>query len=47
MSNSFGLDKKPWLLNSLFASRTVQPLPDGTPAPDYAWLDEFKALQHQ
>ncbi|MEV0084023.1 hypothetical protein [Saccharopolyspora sp. NPDC050642] len=47
MSNSFGPDKKPWLLNSLFASRTVQPLPDGTPAPNYAWLDEFKALQQQ
>jgi hypothetical protein len=47
MSNSFGPDKTPWLLNSLFASRTVQPLPDGTSAPNYAWLDEFKALQPQ
>jgi hypothetical protein len=47
MSDSFGPDKKPWLLNSLFASRTVQPFPDGTPKPNYAWLDEFRALQHQ
>ncbi|MDA3629353.1 hypothetical protein OU415_28260 [Saccharopolyspora sp. WRP15-2] len=47
MSSDFGPGKKPWLLNSLFASRSVQPLPDGTPAPNYAWLDEFKALQHR
>ncbi|WP_051111780.1 hypothetical protein [Sciscionella marina] len=47
MSENFGPDKQPWLLNSLFASRTVRPLPDGTPAPNYAWLGEFKALQRR
>jgi hypothetical protein len=47
MSDEFSPDKKPWLLNSLFASRTVQALPDGSPAPNYAWLDQFKALQHR
>jgi hypothetical protein len=47
MSTDFGPDKTPWLLNSLFATHTVQPLPNGTAAPNYAWLPEFQALQHQ
>lgn len=45
MSADFGPDKKPWLLNSLFASRTARPAKDGTPAANYAWLDQFKAQQ--
>ncbi|MBO0875618.1 MAG: hypothetical protein J2P19_19755 [Pseudonocardia sp.] len=44
-ADDFGPDKTPWLLNSLFASRTVKPNPDGSAAPNYAWLEEFKALQ--
>ncbi|SEO67843.1 hypothetical protein [Amycolatopsis saalfeldensis] len=47
MSGGFGPDKTPWLLNSLFATHTVQPLPNGTAAPNYAWLPEFQALQHK
>jgi hypothetical protein len=46
-ARDFGPDSKPWLLNSLFASRTVQKLPDGSPAPNYAWLSQFQALQDQ
>ncbi|WP_329067587.1 hypothetical protein [Amycolatopsis sp. NBC_01480] len=47
MSSGFGPDKTPWLLNSLFATHTVQPLPNGTAAPNYAWLPEFQALQQK
>ncbi|OAP25084.1 MULTISPECIES: hypothetical protein [Amycolatopsis] len=42
----FGPDTPPWLLNSVFARATVQKNPDGTAAPNYAWLDEFTALQN-
>lgn len=45
MIDNFGLGKPPWLLNSLFASRTVQPAPNGLPGQGYAWLDDFRALQ--
>ncbi|UKD51005.1 MULTISPECIES: hypothetical protein [Amycolatopsis] len=41
----FGPDTPPWLLNSVFARATVQKNPDGTAAPNYAWLEEFTALQ--
>jgi hypothetical protein len=47
MSSGFGPDKTPWLLNSLFATHTVQPLQNGAAAPNYAWLPEFQALQHK
>ncbi|MGW7537060.1 hypothetical protein [Amycolatopsis sp. NPDC054798] len=41
----FGPETPPWLLNSVFARATVQKNPDGTIAPNYAWLEEFTALQ--
>jgi hypothetical protein len=45
MSNNFGPDKTPWLLNSVFAPRTIQANADGSAAANYAWIDDFKALQ--
>ncbi|PFG95666.1 hypothetical protein A8924_3021 [Saccharopolyspora erythraea NRRL 2338] len=46
MSGSdFGPDSTPWLLNSLFASATIKKNPDGAAVPNYAWIEEFKALQ--
>lgn len=45
MSAHFGPDKSPWLLNSVFAPRTVKANPDGSAAANYAWIDDFKALQ--
>lgn len=45
MSRNFGPDTTPWLLNSVFAGRTVRPNPDGSAAANYAWLEDFKALQ--
>ncbi|AJA07311.1 hypothetical protein SKP52_01870 [Sphingopyxis fribergensis] len=45
MSNNFGPDKTPWLINSVFAPATIRKNPDGSAAPSYAWFDDFKALQ--
>lgn len=45
MSNDFGPDKTPWLINSVFAPATIRRNTDGSAAPNYAWLDDFKALQ--
>jgi hypothetical protein len=45
MSTDFGPKKTPWLINSVFAGRTIQPNADGSAAPNYAWLDDFRALQ--
>lgn len=45
MSAEWGPKKTPWLLNSVFAGRTVKPNPDGSAAFNYAWIDDFKALQ--
>jgi hypothetical protein len=45
MSAEWGPDKVPWLLNSVFAGRTIRPNSDGSAAPNYAWIDDFKALQ--
>lgn len=42
----FGPDSTPWLLNSLYASVTIRRNPDGTAVPNYAWLEDFKKLQH-
>ncbi|MBB5159219.1 hypothetical protein [Saccharopolyspora phatthalungensis] len=47
MVRDFGPDKTPWLFNSLFASKTVQPGPDGLPGRGYAWIEDFRALQRQ
>ncbi|MBB4839625.1 hypothetical protein HNP52_002694 [Sphingomonas kyeonggiensis] len=45
MVNNFGPDSTPWLLNSVFAGRTVKPNADGSSAFNYAWIDDYKALQ--
>ncbi|SFS74319.1 hypothetical protein SAMN05660874_03066 [Saccharopolyspora flava] len=42
----FNAESTPWLLNSVYASATIRPGPDGSAVPNYAWLPEFKALQH-
>ncbi|WP_211295064.1 hypothetical protein [Novosphingobium guangzhouense] len=45
MSAEWGPNKTPWLLNSVFAGRTIQPDTDGGAAPNYAWIDDFIAEQ--
>ncbi|MEK8172023.1 hypothetical protein NKH77_30040 [Streptomyces sp. M19] len=45
MTRDFGPDKQPWLLNSLYANRTVEPTRDGLPAHGYGFFDDFRALQ--
>ncbi|MEU3708854.1 hypothetical protein [Streptomyces catenulae] len=45
MVHDFGPTSQPWLLNSVYSNLTAQPSADGTPAPNPAWYDEFRALQ--
>jgi hypothetical protein len=45
MTENFGPDKPPWLLNTVFAQYTVRPWRDGTTGRGYAWIGEFQALQ--
>ncbi|MEU7365908.1 hypothetical protein AB0B92_10005 [Streptomyces hygroscopicus] len=48
MTKDFGPKKTPWLLNSLYASRTARP--EGTsptPAQSLGWYDDFRALQRK
>ncbi|MFD8094866.1 hypothetical protein [Streptomyces malaysiensis] len=45
MTREFGPDKQPWLLNSLYANRTVERSDDGSPAHNYGFFDDFRALQ--
>jgi hypothetical protein len=45
MSAQWGPDKVPWLINSVFAPATVRRNADGSAAANYAWIDDFKALQ--
>ncbi|WP_447761843.1 hypothetical protein [Sphingopyxis panaciterrae] len=45
MTSAFGPKKTPWLLNSVYAGRTIRPNPDGTAAFNYAWIDDFRRLQ--
>lgn len=45
MVRDFNTDTPPWLFNSVFATKTVQPAPDGLPGRGYAWIDQFRALQ--
>lgn len=43
---TFTADTDPWILNGLFANRTVMPDPrNGSNQPNYAWLDDFTAIQ--
>lgn len=46
MSRDFGPKSTPWLLNSLFCPRTVQPGADGRPGRNNTWIPQFQALQH-
>lgn len=45
MARNFGPEKTPWLLNSVYAPRTVRPQPNGLSGLNYGWIDDFKALQ--
>jgi hypothetical protein len=45
MTAGWSATKVPWLLNSVFATLTVQPRGDGMSTPGYAWIDDFRALQ--
>ncbi|MBW4329940.1 hypothetical protein KY084_03500 [Stakelama sp. CBK3Z-3] len=45
MSADFGPDKDPWLINSVFAARSVHANPDGSAAYGYGWIQDFRALQ--
>ena len=45
MSAKWGPEKTPWLINSVFAGRTIKPNRDGTAAANYMWFDQFKRLQ--
>ncbi|TQL70656.1 hypothetical protein FB381_4595 [Nocardioides albertanoniae] len=44
MTANWSATKTPWLLNSVFASLTVQPH-GRTSTPGYAWIDDFRRLQ--
>ncbi|MEU5835313.1 hypothetical protein ABZ820_16790 [Streptomyces diacarni] len=45
MVRDIGPDKQPWLLNSLYATRTVRQSEDGTSGRTRAWCADFRALQ--
>ncbi|MGW7680128.1 hypothetical protein ACWGID_05270, partial [Kribbella sp. NPDC054772] len=45
MTSDWSANKVPWLLNSVYATLTVQPRGDGMSTPGYAWIDDFRALQ--
>lgn len=43
--DGFNAKSTPWLLNSIYASATVRPEPNGEAAPNYAWLEDFRRAQ--
>lgn len=45
MSDDFGPDSKPWILNSVFCPRTVKPGADGLPGRNTVWSQQFRAAQ--
>ncbi|WP_369203924.1 hypothetical protein [Streptomyces sp. PU-14G] len=47
MVRDIGPDKQPWLLNSLYATRTVRQSEDGKPGRNQAWCEDFRALQRR
>lgn len=47
MAKNFNAESTPWLLNSVVAGRTVRKNPDGTGQFNYAWVNDFRALQNQ
>lgn len=47
MSQDFGPDSSPWILNSVFCPHTVQPGPDGLPGQNMVWAQQFRSAQGQ
>lgn len=45
MTANWSATKPPWLLNSVFATLTVQQRDQALSAPGYAWIDDFRRLQ--
>jgi hypothetical protein len=45
MTSNWSAEKAPWLLNSVYASLTVQTRGDAMSTPTYAWIDDFRSLQ--
>lgn len=44
MESGWGADKKPWILNPLYANRTVRE-ENGRTGRTTVWFDSFRALQ--
>lgn len=47
MSEGITVEKKPWMLNSLFCPYTVEDGKDGLPGRNTTWIEQFRALQKQ
>jgi hypothetical protein len=45
MTANWSPTKPPWLLNSVFATLTVQQRDQAMSTPGYAWIDDFRRLQ--
>jgi hypothetical protein len=45
MTADWSATKPPWLLNSVFATLTVQHRDQAMSTPGYAWIDDFRRLQ--
>lgn len=45
MTAEWSATKPPWLLNSVFATLTVQHRDQAMSTPGYAWIDDFRRLQ--
>lgn len=45
MSEDFGPDSMPWILNSVFCPRTVKPGSDGVPGRNTVWSQQFRAAR--
>jgi len=45
MTSNWSATKPPWLLNSVYASLTVERRGEAMSTPGYAWLDDFRRLQ--
>ena len=45
MTSNWSAEKAPWLLNSVYASLTVQARGEAMSTPTYAWIDDFRDLQ--
>ena len=45
MTSGWSATKAPWLLNSVYASLTVERHGDAMSTPAYAWIDDFRSVQ--